>query len=135
MTFLSLTGVYPCRTMHFVASLARVIRHPICSIRYWMTRDLYAHTPAPDLRLKYEREHDLLSVWVGAPQLSDTVEVEPGVCVRVSPSWEVIGVEVVDAAARLNQDAATLQDPAFAQKLLDRYGRAALTELRVSHAR
>jgi uncharacterized protein YuzE len=81
------------------------------------------------IRLKYEREYDLLSVWVGAPQIADQVEVEPGVCVRVSERGAVVGVEVVDAAARLATDAATLETPAYAQRLLDKYGRIALNEI------
>lgn len=99
-----------------------------------MAGHTYAQAPT-NLRLKYEPEHDLLSIWVGKPQLGDTVEVEPGVCVRLSPSGSVIGVEVVDAAARLDEDPATLLNPTFAQRLVDRYGRLALNELRLSHAR
>jgi uncharacterized protein YuzE len=78
------------------------------------------------LRLKYEREHDLLSVWVGAPVVADSVEVEPGVCVRVSDDGRIIGVEVVDAGARLKRDATVLENPTYAQSLLDKYGAMAL---------
>lgn len=79
------------------------------------------------LTLKYEAEYDLLSVWVGAPQVADSVEVEPGLCVRVSRAdHKVVGLEVVDAAARFNKDASVVRSQAFAQKLLNDYGRLAL---------
>jgi uncharacterized protein YuzE len=54
-------------------------------------------------------------VWVGAPVVADSVEVEPGVCVRVSDDGRIIGVEVVDAGARLK----AVQE-AERQKLLPR---------------
>jgi uncharacterized protein YuzE len=84
------------------------------------------HMNTQGLRLKYEREHDLLSVWVGAPVVADSVEVEPGVCVRVSDDGRIIGVEVVDAGARLKRDATVLENPTYAQSLLDKYGAMAL---------
>jgi len=86
------------------------------------------------LRLKYEREYDLLSVWLGAPRVVETVEVEPGVCVRVSEG-HVVGVEVVDAAARLHKDPIVLETPAYARLLMEEYGRIAINELNPSHAR
>lgn len=87
------------------------------------------------LNLRYEAEHDLLSVWVGGSALADSVEVEPGVCVRVSDDGRVVGLEVVDASARLHRDVRTLQSRAFAKTLMMKYGRIALSELYPSHAR
>ena len=78
------------------------------------------------LQLKYEQEYDLLSVWVGGPQVADSVEVEPGLCVRFSrDDHRVVGLEIVDAAARFHTNASVLRTQAFAQSLLERYGHAA----------
>ncbi|CAN5426012.1 hypothetical protein BH23ACI1_BH23ACI1_27500 [soil metagenome] len=87
-------------------------------------------SPDDRLSLNYEPEHDLLSVWVGTSVLADSVEVEPGVCVRVSNDGTVVGLQVVDAAARLHKDARTLESPTYARQLL-----RALNELDPSHAR
>jgi hypothetical protein len=118
--------------MQFVNSLAQFVRHPICSVKHWLEGDMT--TPDAGLRLKYEREYDLLSVWLGNPRDVDTVEVEPGVCVRVA-GGEVVGVEVVDAAARLHKEPGVLETPAYARVLLEQYGRIALNELHPSLAR
>lgn len=79
------------------------------------------------LRLKYEPDFDLLSVWVGQPQIVDNIEVEPGICVRVSRDHQrVVGVEIVDAAARLEKDATAFKSQSYAQRLLNKYGQMAL---------
>jgi uncharacterized protein YuzE len=91
--------------------------------------------PEDHLNLRYEADHDLLSVWLGGPALAESVEVEPGVCVRVSDEGQVIGLEVIDAAARLHKDARTLESRSFAKALMVKYGRLALSELYPSHAR
>jgi uncharacterized protein YuzE len=121
--------------MHFhVTVLTRLLRHPICSFRQWIGRDMPASSDNR-LHLKYEPDYDLLSVWIGTPTVADTVEVEPGISVRVANSGEVIGIEVVDAAARLQKDPATLENPKFARAILRKYGTVALSELHPSHAR
>jgi uncharacterized protein YuzE len=118
--------------MHFpMTTLARFFRHPICLMWEWMGAPM--EISEDRLNLRYEADHDLLSVWLGAPALADAVEVEPGVCVRVSENGAVIGLEVVDAAARLKKDASTLQSRTYAKALMRKYGRIALTEL--AHAR
>ena len=87
------------------------------------------------LRLKYEREYDLLSVWIGAPRPVETVEVETGVCVRVDAKGQVVGLEVVDAAARLGKDPSVFENAAFVRGLMDRYGRTALSAFSPAPAR
>lgn len=80
------------------------------------------------MRLKYEPEYDLLSVWVGDPQPVDQIEVEPGVYVRVSRAGhEAVGLEVLEAASKFHRDEATLGSPAFARQLLAKYGPKATT--------
>lgn len=79
------------------------------------------------LRLKYEPEYDLLSAWIGAPRVADVVEVEPGFCIRISrDTHQVIGLEVMGAAARFKKNASAIQNHTFVRSLLERYGRAAL---------
>ena len=85
--------------------------------------------PEDRLHIKYEPEHDLLSVWLDDFARADAVEVEPGVCVRVSDEGAVIGLEIVDAAARLQKDAQTLESRPYAVELLRKYGRKALSDL------
>lgn len=64
------------------------------------------------VRLKYEPEYDLLSIWLGAPQPVDQVEVEPGVYVRVSrASHAPVGLEVIEALARLQTDSTAMAPP------------------------
>lgn len=111
--------------MPIVNYLASLIRHPICSVFGWKVTQMDDST---SVRLKYERDHDLLSVWLRQvdPRHIDTVEVEPGVCVRLDEEGRVVGVEVVDAAARLQKDASTLENKAFAIALVRSYGRRVL---------
>ena len=83
------------------------------------------------IRLKYEPEYDLLSVWLGSPEPADNVEVEPGFCIRVSrSSHRVVGLEVVSAAARFQKDKRVVGTPAFARSLIERYGPMALASAR-----
>jgi hypothetical protein len=75
------------------------------------------------IRLRYEAEYDHLSVWVGEPTIADNVEVEPGLCVRVSRmDHSVVGLEVIDAAYRFHKDPETLRNPSFVLGLLRQYG-------------
>lgn len=106
--------------MHFVRLFDRLVRQPFCSI--------FGHveTAMPTdsaVRLKYEPEYDLLSVWVGEPQPVDQVEVESGVYVRVTrDDHRAVGLEILEAAARFHKDADGIRNPAFARSLLNRYG-------------
>ena len=120
--------------MHFpMTILARFLRHPVCSVREWMGAPM--DISEDRLNLRYEAEYDLLSVWLGGSALAESVEVEPGVCVRLADDGRVIGLEVVDAAARLHQDVHTLESRPYARALMAKYGRIALSELHPSHAR
>lgn len=75
------------------------------------------------VRLKYEPEYDLLSVWLGDPQPLDQVEVESGVYVRVSrESHLAVGLEILEAGARFHKDEEGIRNPAFARTLLEKYG-------------
>ena len=87
------------------------------------------------IRLSYEREYDHLSVWIGGPTVADNVEVEPGLCVRVSRAdRSVVGLEVIDAAYRFHKDPSILETPAFALTLLQQYGPRAVNPYRPSLA-
>ncbi|HWW87261.1 MAG TPA: DUF2283 domain-containing protein [Vicinamibacterales bacterium] len=121
--------------MHFVNIFTRLIRQPFCSVFGWFGVTMNKKTVEIDgLRLKYEPEYDLLSVWLGAPQVADNVEVEPGISVRISrDQHQVVGVEIVDAAARLHRDASSLTNQAYVRGLLDKYGPLALNELSHAH--
>ena len=83
---------------------------------------------AVDLQCDYQPDVDLLYAWIGEPEAAENVEVEPGIYVRVSPSSRsVVGIEVLDCAARFHRDPSTV-DSRFATSLIDRYRAAALEE-------
>jgi hypothetical protein len=78
------------------------------------------------VRLKYEPQYDLLSVWLGAPQPVDQVEVEPGVYVRFSRAdHQPVGIEVLEAVARLHTDPETIRSHGFAKTLVQKYAQRA----------
>lgn len=110
--------------MPVVRTFARFVRQQICSVLHVFGAEPMQTQPSNRaVRLEYEPEYDLLYVWVGPSEPADTVEVEPGVCVRLSrQDHRVIGLEILSAARRFNKDQRTVQTPAFAQSLLDRYG-------------
>lgn len=121
--------------MRFMGLFTRLVRQPICSVRDWMGAPMATTTRDSGIRLRYEREYDHLSVWVGAPTVADNVEVEPGVCVRVSRAdRSVVGLEVIDAGHRFHKDQATLENPAYARTLLQQYGPRAIAPFRPSLA-
>jgi uncharacterized protein YuzE len=79
------------------------------------------------LRLKYEPDYDLLSAWLGTPQVADSVEVEPGLLVRISrETGKVVGLEIVDVAARFDVDPSRVREESFVQGLLRNYASKAL---------
>lgn len=84
---------------------------------------------APGLKLNYEPEYDLLSAWVGAPEVSESIEVEPGLVMRISrATGKAIGLEIMGAAERFHVDPMIFHDEVFARQLLERYGPPAEAE-------
>lgn len=78
------------------------------------------------IQCDYQPDVDLLFAWIGEPQAARNVEVEDGIYVRVNPETrEVVGIEVVDCAARFHQDPAAV-DMRFAERLLEQYRQAAI---------
>jgi uncharacterized protein YuzE len=80
------------------------------------------------IQCDYQPDVDLLFAWIGEPQSARNIEVEDGIYVRVNPETrEVVGIEVLDCAARFHQDPASV-DMQFAERLLQQYRQAALDE-------
>src|SRR5687768_5647363 len=112
--------------MPIVSLFNKIVRQPICSVMTWFGADMERRHSDNALRLKYESEYDLLSVWIGAPQPVDQIEVEPGVYVRISRAeHRPVGLEVIEAVSRLHTDPSTIQTDSFARELLKTYGRKA----------
>lgn len=115
--------------MQFVSVVAKLVRQPFCWVRPLfggtvVTAESSVQT-AP-LRLKYEPQYDLLSVWLNGPEPVDNIEVEPGVCLRVSRAHGgVIGLEMIEAAARLHKHPNVFKSASFAKNLIARYVRKA----------
>jgi hypothetical protein len=81
---------------------------------------------AVGLQFDYQTDTDLLFAWTGAPERALNVEVEPGLYVRVTPDRDrVLGIEVLDCAARFGLDPAMI-DSACVQGLLERFTSEAL---------
>jgi uncharacterized protein YuzE len=111
--------------MFAVNQLRNRLWQPICSFLFGTTM-AKPHPGTAPLKLKYEAEYDLLSVWVTGPEPADNIEVEPGVYVRVSRSkGQVVGLEVIEATERLHKPSQILKNPTFARKLLEKYARRA----------
>lgn len=82
------------------------------------------HPVDDDLSLKYEAQYDLLSVWLGGARPVDNVEIEPGVYLRISRAdGHVVGLEMLEAAARLHKHPNSLKNPSFAKNLIAKYSR------------
>jgi uncharacterized protein YuzE len=80
------------------------------------------------IQCDYQPDVDLLFAWIGDPQAAENVEVEDGIYVRVNrDTREVVGIEVLDCAARFHQDPDAV-DMRFAEQLLEQYRQAALDE-------
>lgn len=87
-----------------------------------------ASQQAVGIRCDYQKDVDLLYAWIGDPEAAQNVEVEEGIYVRVSPrTRRVVGIEVLDCAARFHQDPSAV-DERFAESLIERYKDAALEE-------
>jgi len=125
--------------MYFVHLLAQLVRHPVCSVRHWLGGDMTQPVPRSpsDFRLKYEPEYDLLTVWLGKSAHAECVKVERGVYVTVDRSTNaVLGLEILEASARLGTSAENLRNPNFVATLVAKYGRAAATsDLRPAFSR
>jgi uncharacterized protein YuzE len=88
---------------------------------------------AVGIHCDYQPDVDLLFAWIGEPQAAENIEVEEGIYVRINPDTRtVVGIEVLDCAARFQQDpeAVNMQ---FAQRLIEQYRHTALDEFNRTH--
>ena len=80
------------------------------------------------LQIDYRPDLDLLFAWVGDPEPARSVEVAPGVYVRVAPAGNrLLGIEILDCASRFSV-APTAVDAHFAQQKLSEFGAIALAK-------
>lgn len=109
--------------MPFVRDLGRRLWQPVCSVLA-IFGSISMSTNDDRLHLAYDSKDDLLMAWIGAPEVADSVEVEPGFAIRVSrESHRVVGLEVIDASVRFKRDASSLQNHSFVRSLLAKYER------------
>src|SRR5580700_5911030 len=81
-----------------------------------------------DIQLDYQADVDLLFASIGLPEPARNVEVAPGVYVRVAPAGDrVLGIEILDCAARFHVDPSTV-DQAFVEQKLREFGHLALAK-------
>lgn len=77
------------------------------------------------LHVDYQPQVDLLFAWRGHPRKARNVEVEPGVYVRISDEKRVVGIEILDCAARFDRTPESI-DSSFVEAKLKEYTPAAL---------
>lgn len=88
---------------------------------------------AVGIHCDYQPDVDLLFAWIGEPRAADNIEVEEGIYVRVEPETRaVVGIEVLDCAARFNLDPSSV-DMQFAERLIEQYREPALVEFDRTH--
>jgi uncharacterized protein YuzE len=83
------------------------------------------HAAEETLRFDYQPEGDLLFAWLGEPQAAKNIEVEPGVYVRVAETKRVIGIEILDCAARYDVSPKAIT-AAFVEDKIRKYSQPAL---------
>ena len=81
-----------------------------------------------DVQYEYDIDMDYLYASIGGPRLAVAVEVGDGVYVRVTPEWEVCGIEILECGPlgiireNLNKE--------FVSELITRFGKLALERTR-----
>jgi hypothetical protein len=100
-----------------------------------MMRFFFGSKPQADvIHQDYQPDADLFFAWIGESRRAESVEVEPGIYVRVEPeSRQVVSVEILDCAARFGLTAGPTEG--FGEQMLQRYRDAALESFAASHDR
>jgi hypothetical protein len=76
--------------------------------------------------ISYDEEGDRLYVSIGEPRAAVNVGIEKGICGRITPAGEFIGLEILNPQGRFGQPPSVFTTEEFVQPLLDRYKDAAL---------
>ena len=93
-----------------------------------MRQQITGEPETGDIQVDYQADVDLLFASIGPPEPARNVEVAPGVYVRVAPAGNrVLGIEILDCAARFNVDPSTV-DQAFVEERLREFSGPALTK-------
>lgn len=103
-----------------MAGLTRPVRQFFSRLPWCAPRS--APSGRNSLVYRYDATTDLLMARFGSPVDADSVEIEPGITVRLHRGTnDPVGIEIVDCASRFGRPPSAI-NAAYARELLARYG-------------